>query len=387
MRTYISAKNVLIDEKFIPASVGIENGKIVDICEYGKGEDMGDQIISPGLIDLHTHGGYGCESNDADYEQFKFWLSRLAEEATTSVLVSPYTATMQRMQAGVALADRLMKEALPISVLGCHLEGPFISKEYLGAMNGELIRKPSVEIYKEIVQEHADIVRLMTMACELEGAFELMDYLKNTSTVLSNGHSGLTYQEGLAAIEHGLKGFTHTYNGMSGLHHREVGTVGCSLLFDECYSECICDGYHVSFPALEILFRCKPKNRVVLVTDSLKTKGLPEGVYLMDGEKIEMRHGCAYTYGTNQLSGSTLSMLQNVKNIVEHCHVPLENALMAASENPATYIGVERTKGKIRVGNDADLIVLNESLDLQSTYHLGIKVYERRNCISEENNG
>ena len=175
MKQYVCSKNVFVDGKFVPASLEVEDGKITNILEYGLGEDFNDKRIIPGLIDIHTHGGYGCEINDNDYDKAKVWLANLPSEATTSLLISPYTATIQQMQEGVALVDRLMKEDLDVTVLGSHLEGPFLSKDpkYIGAMREDCIVEPSVALYKEIVGDY-DSVKLMTMACEKENAFELM---------------------------------------------------------------------------------------------------------------------------------------------------------------------------------------------------------------------
>ena len=375
MKQYVCSKNVFVDGKFVEASIEFEDGKITNILEYGLGEDVGNKII-PGLIDLHTHGGHGCESNDANYETTKVWLSKLPSEGTTSLLISPYTAPMEVMQKGVKLVDDIMKEDHPVTVLGSHLEGPFISGDYKGAMRDYCILQPTIENFNKIIGD-CNSVKLLTMACEVDGAYDLMDYLQTTDTIISNGHSCLCYEQGLEALKHGLKGFTHTFNAMRGIHHREVGTAGCSLLFDDCYSEAICDGYHVSFPALELIFKCKPKDKVCLVTDSLAIKGLPEGVYELDHEKVEMRNGCAYLYGTDKLSGSTLSMIQCVKNVVEHCHVSIEDAVLAASTNPATYLGVDNQKGKLAIGNDADMVIIDDAFNVLRTYHKGKVVYEK----------
>ena len=375
MKQYVCSKNVFVDGKFVEASIEFEDGKITNILEYGLGEDVGNKII-PGLIDLHTHGGHGCESNDANYETTKVWLSKLPSEGTTSLLISPYTAPMEVMQKGVKLVDDIMKEDHPVTVLGSHLEGPFISGDYKGAMRDYCILQPTIENFNKIIGD-CNSVKLLTMACEVDGAYDLMDYLQTTDTIISNGHSCLCYEQGLEALKHGLKGFTHTFNAMRGIHHREVGTAGCSLLFDDCYSEAICDGYHVSFPALELIFKCKPKDKVCLVTDSLAIKGLAEGVYELDHEKVEMRNGCAYLYGTDKLSGSTLSMIQCVKNVVEHCHVSIEDAVLAASTNPATYLGVDNQKGKLAIGNDADMVIIDDAFNVLRTYHKGKVVYEK----------
>ena len=379
MKQYLCSKNVFVDGKFIEASIEYENGKITNILEYGLGENVGEYRIIPGLIDLHTHGGHGCETNDGNYETTKVWLSKLPSEGTTSLLISPYTAPMEVMQRGIKLVDDIMKEENPVTVLGSHLEGPFISletKQFKGAMRDYCALAPTIENFKEIVGD-CKSVRLLTLACELDGAFDLMDELKDSETILSCGHSGMCYEQGLEALKHGLKGFTHTFNAMRSIHHREVGTAGCSLLFDDCYSEAICDGYHVSFPALELIFKCKPKDKICLVTDSLAIKGLPEGVYDLDHSLTEMRNGCAYLYGTNNLCGSTLTMMQCVKNVVEQCHVPVENAVLAASTNPATYLGVENQKGKLSIGNDADMVVIDEQFNVLRTYHKGTVVYEK----------
>lgn len=372
---YLSSNNVYLAGKFVPASLCIENGEIIAIEESGKGKDYKDSFIVPGFIDIHTHGGYGFEIMDADIDKAIHWLSQLGREGTTSVLLTPYTSSLGHMRSSSLLINGL-REQKTCDVLGIHLEGPFLSKQALGAMNEKYILSPTIRTYLKLVEGFENELKIMTIAVEDDSEFKIMDVLHQKGICISCGHSVANYKTCTHALEHGLKGFTHTYNAMRGLHHREVGTVGASMLFDNCYSECIVDGKHVSFEALEVLFRTKPRDKLIFVTDSLSAKGLQDGIYDMDGLKIEIKDGVAYLYGTQQIAGSTLGLDQCVRNAVKYTSMSLEQSIDAVTCNPSKYIGVYDKKGSFDQGKDADICILDSDLKVIETYSHGKLVYQ-----------
>ncbi len=376
---FLSSKNVYIDGQFIPRSIEIIDNKIVSINDYGKGEDLGDNYLVPGFIDIHTHGGYGFEVMSADKGAGQKWLSNLIKEGTTSVLLTPYTSSLETMRQSAVALKSLKKDPKLCEIVGVHLEGPFISKKALGAMNEKYVIAPDIKVYQELVDGYEEDVKIVTMAIEEDKDKALLKHLQDKGIRVSCGHTTATFEECKEATRYGLNGFTHTYNAMKGFHHREVGTVGASMLLDECYSECIVDGKHVCFEALKVLFKVKPHEKIIFVTDSLSAKGLMEGIYDLDGLAIRIKDGLAYLDGTDQIAGSTIGLDGCVQNAVKHADMRLEDAIAAVSINPAKYIGVDQRKGSISIGKDADLCVLDEELKVERTYKMGKLVYSRSN--------
>lgn len=372
----LSSNHVYVSGKFVPASIQIENGKIIAIEEKEKNKDFDASYIVPGFIDIHTHGGYGFEIMDANMDQARQWLNNLGKEGTTSVLLTPYTSSIQRMRESALLIQQLQSTSIPCDVLGIHLEGPFLSKQALGAMNEDYILKPDQDICLDLIKGLEDEIKIMTLAIEEDTDFRLMDNLHKKGIRISCGHSIADYETCKKAQQHGLNSFTHTYNAMRGLHHREVGTTGASMLLDDCYSECIVDGKHVCYEALEVLFRTKPHNKLIFVTDSLSAKGLKDGIYDMDGLQIEIIDGLAYLYGTSQIAGSTVGLHQCVQNAVQNTSISLEHAIDAVTINPAAYIGIDNKKGSISIGKDADLCILDQNLKVLRTYSHGNLVFQ-----------
>ncbi len=364
---FICSKRVLIENEFIPASIGIEDGKIVKISDFGIGYNYGENYIIPGLIEIHTHGGFGYESMDCDLEKLKGWLSYLPRTGVTSLLISPYTGPIEKMKKSV---DFLVRNAFGLSgseVLGIHLEGPFLSPDHAGAMDSRYIVKPSIETFQNIVGENEAHVKLITIAPELDEDFKVSEYLSSKGIMLSSGHTGVTYGELQKKIPCNLKSFTHTYNGMLGLHHREIGTVGAALLDDRFYTEVICDGIHVSNDAAKLLFKCKPKDKIILITDSISVMGLPKGIYDLNGLLIDYNGKEAYLNGTKQLAGSTIALIDCVKNAYINCGLDLVDCINAATINPANLLGIADLKGSIEIGKHSDFCIIDDDFNIIDT--------------------
>ena len=370
MITWIKSHYVLGDTGFQPASVGINDGRIVEVKEYKEGKDYGNSLIVPGFIDLHTHGGYGYDVMEANTDGMLIWLNELPKEGTTSLLISPYTSSLTSMKESVERIARLDHNKIIPDVLGIYLEGPFVSKQQLGAMPEAYVKKPSIKDFQYIAGSDQNQIKICAMACEEDEHYQLMNYLSENEIIISAGHTNMSFDQAISAKNHGMKSFTHVFNAMRGIHHRDVGTAGAAMLFDDCYAEIIMDGKHVSFEAIKLLYKTK-REKLMFITDSLNIKGCKEGIYDLDGIKIEMKKGCAYLAGSNQLAGSTMTMLKSVQNAVFMADIPIIEAIQMASQNPAKLLELQDRKGKIKEGFDCDLCVLEPSLQLIQTYCRG----------------
>ena len=229
-----------------------------------------DYVVVPGFIDQHIHGAGGSDAMDGTLEDLKIIATSLAKEGTTAFLAT----TMTQSPENIENALKAVKEYIALNsdegsqILGVHLEGPFISKDFAGAQPYEYIATPNVEVFKRYQDASGDNIRLVSLAPEEEGSSELIKYLKDNNIVASIGHSNSKYADVEKAVKAGATNITHTYNAMKPVHHREVGTVGSAYLFDKLACECICDGIHVSGPAIRLLHKNKPNDKFVLITDA-----------------------------------------------------------------------------------------------------------------------
>ena len=212
------------------------------------------------------------------------------------------------------------------------------------------------------------MIKIITIATENDPEFTLTKYLNQLGIAVNIGHSASTYEEALFALANGASGITHTFNGMSPFNHRSPNLMGASMIIRDAYSEIITDGVHVSWPAIQLLFKAKGRDHVVIVTDSTQAKGIGVGHYVFGGQNIEVKeNGGAYLESGN-LAGSTLRFNRALQNVIEFAQVDEVSAINAATINPAKVLKLDHIKGRIRSGYDADLVVLNNQYDVVSTY-------------------
>ena len=374
----IQSKRVWVLGRFIEAQIEIVDGKIINILAYGSKEvdqDYGDKSIVPGFIDVHTHGAYGWDTNDATPEGLRTWMKNIPEEGVTSICPTTITQTEEVLTAAVANVAKVVEEGYEgAEIVGIHFEGPYLDMIYKGAQPEQCIVASDVEQFKRYQKAANGLIKIITMATEHDEDFALTEYCAQTGVRVSIGHSAATLEEAALAIAHGATGMTHIFNGMSPFHHRNTGLINAALRFKDTFGEVIADGNHSTYDNLNILFSSKGRDYTIMVTDALMVKGLPTGTkVLFGGNEIELyADGSAHLTSTKGLAGSTLRVNDGLRILVEKAGVPFDAALNSCTINPARYIGIDDRKGKLVTGYDADIVVLNDDYTVEQTYCKGV---------------
>lgn len=338
-------KNVLVKGEL--TDIKIEDGKIISVgkCDE-KGEDMHGLKAYPGLIDIHTHGGKGVDVNN------DLHLEKLGEYQVSEGVTGWYpTSTTDSEETLIATTHKDLSKVL--GALGFHMEGPYISKKYKGAQNEDYIKLPTMEDFSKY-----ENVKLITLAPEVEGAFEFIEKCPAKAVI---GHTDADYETALKAIRLGANCLTHTFNAMPPLHHRNPGVIGAAVEGD-AYAQVICDGFHVHPAVVVALHRIFGK-KMIVISDSLHMAYMEDGEYMFGSQKVYMKDGeCRLSDGT--IAGSSHSALYGVKKLISW-GISEEDAFYAGSTAPAEYMGLN--KGRIEKGFDADIILLDDELNLKQT--------------------
>lgn len=376
----IQSKQVWIAGQFLAMQLEVNDGKITDILPYGTkeaDEDYGEKRILPGFIDVHTHGAYGFDTNDAEPEGLRDWMKRIPEEGVTAILPTTVTQMPEVLTEALRNVAAVVKEGYEgAEILGVHFEGPYLDMEYKGAQPPEAIATAAVEQFKMYQEAAEGLIKYITMAPEHDRNFALTRHCRETGVVVSMGHSSATYEQAMLGIANGATSMTHVYNGMTPYHHRKPGLVGAAFRVRDIYGEIICDGCHSHLAALNNYFQAKGRDYGIMVSDSLRAKHCPPGCsYQLGGHDIEIgEDGLARLKGTDTIAGSTLNMNKGLKILVEKALVPLDAAINSCTLNPARCLGVDERKGKLVVGYDADIVVLEDNYDVVQTYCRGKKM-------------
>ena len=333
-------------------------------------------IVLPGFVDQHIHGAGGSDGMDATVADYEIIAKTVAAEGTTSFLVTTMTQSVENItKAMEAVKEYRSAEHDGARVVGIHLEGPFIAPAHKGAQPLEYVAKPDVEVFKAYNEASGNAIKIVTLAPEMEGADALVEYLTANGIVSSIGHTGAKCADIEKAIAGGASNVTHTYNAQTALHHREIGTVGSAMLFDELNCELIADTIHVSVPAMRLLVKNKPLDKLSLITDAMRAKGIPDGVSELGGQVVYVKNGEA-RLADGTLAGSVLRMNRAVQNMVTKVGVPFTQAVDYATINPARMIGIDQEAGSIAVGKRADFTVINENYDVLLTVCGGKIIYQ-----------
>ena len=354
--------------------------KITKIGKKSKAEEIvlpADAIVLPGFIDQHIHGAGGSDGMDGTVEDISVIAKTIVSEGTTSFLVTTMTQSKENItKAMQAVKDYREQDSQDgARVVGIHLEGPFIAAAHKGAQPLEYVKTPDIETFDEYNSASGNAIKIITLAPEVEGATEFIKHLTAKGVVASIGHTGAKFADIEKAIEVGASNVTHTYNAQTALHHREIGTVGSAMLLDDLNCELIADTIHVSVPAMRLLVKNKPLNKLTLITDAMRAKGLPDGVSELGGQTVYVKNGEARLQdGT--LAGSVLRMNRAIQNMVEKVGVPFTQAVDYATINPAKTLKIDGETGSIKVGKRADFTVLNKDYDVLLTVRDGKIVYQ-----------
>lgn len=374
----IQSKKVWIADQFTPAQLELEDGIIKEIYPYNEKEvtkDYGDLRILPGFIDIHCHGAYGFDTNDADPEGLRKWTKGIVDEGVTSFLATTLTQSEEVLTNAVSNVAKVVEEGYEgAEILGIHFEGPYLNKAHKGAQPEEYCVKPDIEQFKRYQKAAHGLIKYITMAVENDEDFTLTKYCSQNNVVVSIGHSNATYEQAVQAYGHGARSMTHVYNAMTPFTHRANGLVGGALRIRNMYGEIICDGNHSTLAALNNFFTSKGPDYSIMITDSLMCKGFPVGTKFDFGgqEVVIYPDGSAHLVEAGNLAGSTLNVNKGLKILIEDALVPVNYAINACTSNPARCLHVDNRKGTIGVGYDADLVVLDRDYEVVQTYCKGV---------------
>jgi len=338
--------------------------------------DAAGRMLVPGLLDVHIHGSGGADVLDGSPEALETMSRALARLGTTGFLGTSFMQPQHGSRHLPVAAEQVGRDLGGARLLGLHLEGPFINPEKRGGIPPTAIYPPSRGAMDEVLDLTGGALRMMTLAPELEGNLGNVERLASAGIVAAFGHSAATYERTRAGIAAGITHCTHLYNAMSGLHHRDPGPLVALHESEHVTVEVISDGVHVSGPVVRFTHRAFGLDRCVLITDAMRTAGMPDGRYLYGGREFESRDGAArYLDGT--LIGTALGLREVVLRFRDFTGCSFAEAVTAATLNPARLLGIDDRKGSIAVGKDADLVLLDADFSVWATVVEGRLVYSR----------
>jgi N-acetylglucosamine-6-phosphate deacetylase len=370
----------------------IENGVVVikdkKIYELGRAKDVtipdgcevidvSGRMITPGFVDLLVHGGLGHGFTDGTYEGFDAISNYFLQNGSTTILASLYAKPEAELLENIRNLAEYILSRPEGNIKGIHMEGPYLNKEFKGAMNESFLWKPTVESWKKMWDASKGLIKLMTIAPELPGAIDVMRAAANDGVVLSIGHSTATYAEIELAIDNGAAHVTHMFNAMKPLHHRTPGLALASMLRDELKIELIADTYHVHPAVMEFLLKVKKPGGIILITDSIKPGGMHEDEeFEFASQKVRIKGGKAML-DNGTIAGSSLTLNKAIKNMIQHAGAKITEAVRMASLNGAKVLNLENRKGILAAGKDADMVVLDEDFNVEMTILEGKIKYQK----------
>jgi len=336
--------------------------------------DAGGGVVAPGLVDVHIHGFMGWDASNGDIDQLRSMSRRLSRWGTTAWLPTTMTLPWPVLEHCFGAIRRAMRDSLlpdwgGAQVMGCHAEGPFISPKKKGAQLESSIQRPDIEK----LRPWTDVVRLMTVAPEVEGALPFIRAASALGVTLSMGHTAATARQALAGVDAGVTHVTHTFNAMTGLNHREPGVVGAALTDDRAYCELIADTFHVD-PMLYSLMARQKGDRLVLITDSIQVAHLPDGPHDQSGQTVIV-DGICCRFPDGTIAGSSLTLDRAVRSFRKYTGLPLFEVVNMASLYPARSVGLDAIVGSLEPGKDADIVIADGGFHVMETFVRGERVF------------
>lgn len=322
--------------------------------------------LTPGFIDLHIHGSFGIDLMSVGINEIKKMSRQLLTVGTTSFLPTVMTSSYNKILKVVSNIKTIAKDDKKI--IGVNLEGPLLNPKKAGAQD----KKYMEEINLELFERYDDLIKIVTVAPEVKGADKLIKKLKSLNIVASMGHTDASYQESLKGFKEGISLATHLFNGMRGIHHRDIGAAGAALL-EDISVELIVDGIHVSKPMLELIFKIKDIDKIILITDAQPAALYQGNDIKFNGKKVLLKDDSA-RYEDGTLAGSVLSMHKAVKNMADFTNFSLPKIFKMATLNPARKIGIDSELGTVEKNKRADLLLLNKDLEICDIFKNGKRI-------------
>jgi len=386
-----NGKLITTDKVVEDASVLVQNGTIIEVAETNipienaLEIDVKGSYISPGFIDMHVHGGGGCDFMDATESAFLTIAKTHAKYGTTSLLPTTLSASKEHILKTLRvyeIANRNNNDGAQF--LGMHLEGPYLSLRQCGAQDPKYIRDPDPGEYKEILSQYSCIKR-WSAAPELPGALEFARCLRSKNILVALAHTDAVFEEVEKGFENGYTLATHLYSGMSGVTRRNAyryaGVIESAYLIDEMDVEIIADGIHLPPPLLKLVYKIKGAKRTALITDAMRAAGMPEGESVLgsidNGLKVIVEDGVAKLPDRTAFAGSVATANRLIRNMINMASVTLTDAVKMMTATPARILDLLDHKGSIEAGMDADIVIFDNDINVEMTMVRGHVVYER----------
>ena len=358
--------------RFVPGAFSVEDGKFANVLAEPQADavDLHGAYVIPGLIDVHNHGNSGADFSDGDYDGLVKMAEYLARNGVTSFapasMTLPYDVLAKAFATARRLADKAPEGASALR--GIQMEGPFFSEKKKGAQNGAYLRDPDFAAFSKLYHDCGGLVRIVDVAPELPGACEFIRQAKELCTV-SIAHTDANYDEARAAVEAGVTHLTHLFNAMPALHHRKPGVIGAAAEADQVSAEIISDGQHIHPSAVRLAFRLFGAERMVLISDALRCCGMPDGEYELGGQAVFLKGGVA-RLADGTIAGSATNLYDCMLRAISF-GIAKEDAVRAATWNPARQIGCLDVVGSIADGKRADFVVCDENLTRKAVWLAG----------------
>ena len=379
----IMGGKIILENEILYDKVLLYNDKIIDILdeesfvknrlnEEIKIIDAHGKYVSPGFIDIHIHGSGGRDTMDGEISDLEIISETIAKSGVTGFLPTTMTMSKEKIYKALdAVRIAIGEKMTGAKILGVHMEGPFISRKYKGAQNVDYLDKPNFQL----IDDYLDIIKIITLAPEEDLKFNFIKSIKEkTNIVLSIGHTNSDYEMAMEAIDAGISNATHIFNAMPPFHHRRPGAVG-AILNSNVTFELIADTIHIHPAVFQILLNAKGKDKMILITDSMRAGSMDDGNWELGGQEVFVENNAA-RLSDGTLAGSILTLNKAVSNMVQYTELEIYEAVALASINPAKLIHIDETKGSIKIGKDADLVIFDEKFNVELTISEGKIIYQ-----------
>lgn len=361
---------------FEKKDIVIEEGVFTEGKDQAEVLDAEGLIAIPGLTDLHFHGCVGFDFCDGTEEAFYNIAKYQAQQGITTICPATMTikeeSLLQICEAARFFVEKEYDQVQKAKIVGINMEGPFICATKKGAQNEGYIRKSDLELYRNMQKESGNLIKLVDLAPEIEGAMEFIQSVKE-DVVVSLAHTNADYDTATMAFKSGASHVTHLYNAMPPYTHRAPGVVGAASDSETCTVELICDGIHIHPSVVRNTFRIFGKERIALISDSMMATGLNDGEYALGGQKVYV-NGKKATLADGTVAGSVSNLLECVRVCVKEMGIPMEQAVWSAAVTPAKILRIFDRYGSITPGKVANLVLLNKKLEVEQVYVAGIRI-------------